>query len=32
VTINRGTAKGGGLTRVGSDLLIMAYAHIGTTA
>jgi UDP-N-acetylglucosamine acyltransferase len=29
VTINRGTAKGGGLTRVGSHTLIMAYAHIG---
>ncbi len=29
VTINRGTAKGGGLTKVGSHLLIMAYTHIG---
>jgi UDP-N-acetylglucosamine acyltransferase len=29
VTINRGTVKGGGVTRVGSHLLIMAYAHIG---
>jgi UDP-N-acetylglucosamine acyltransferase len=29
VTINRGTVKGGGLTKVGSELLIMAYAHIG---
>lgn len=29
VTINRGTAKGGGVTRVGSQTLIMAYAHIG---
>jgi UDP-N-acetylglucosamine acyltransferase len=29
VTINRGTAKGGGLTKVGSYLLIMAYTHIG---
>lgn len=29
VTINRGTLKGGGLTRVGSHTLIMAYAHIG---
>src|SRR6267142_5001348 len=29
VTINRGTVKGGGLTRVGSHLLIMAYTHIG---
>ena len=28
VTINRGTVKGGGLTRVGSHTLIMAYAHI----
>ena len=27
-TINRGTEKGGGLTRVGSHTLIMAYAHI----
>lgn len=29
VTITRGTTKGGGLTRVGSDVLIMAYTHIG---
>ena len=29
VTINRGTRKGGGTTRIGSDVLIMAYAHIG---
>src|ERR1700684_185832 len=29
VTISRGTVKGGGLTRVGSHTLIMAYAHIG---
>ncbi len=29
VTINRGTAKGGGATRIGSHTLIMAYAHIG---
>ena len=29
VSINRGTVKGGGLTRVGSHLLIMAYTHIG---
>jgi len=29
VTINRGTVKGGGVTRVGSHLLIMAYTHIG---
>jgi UDP-N-acetylglucosamine acyltransferase len=28
VTINRGTTKGGGLTRVGSHNLIMAYTHI----
>lgn len=28
VTIHRGTVKGGGLTRVGSHSLIMAYAHI----
>ena len=28
-TISRGTAKGGGVTRVGSHNLIMAYAHIG---
>jgi UDP-N-acetylglucosamine acyltransferase len=29
VTINRGTLKGGGLTKVGSHTLIMAYTHIG---
>jgi UDP-N-acetylglucosamine acyltransferase len=29
VTINRGTVKGGGVTRVGSRTLIMAYAHVG---
>ncbi len=29
VTISRGTAGGGGVTRVGSDCLIMAYTHIG---
>src|SRR6201982_431426 len=29
VTINRGTVKGGGLTKVGSHLLIMAYTHLG---
>ncbi|HEY4905700.1 MAG TPA: acyl-ACP--UDP-N-acetylglucosamine O-acyltransferase [Candidatus Sulfotelmatobacter sp.] len=29
VTINRGTAKGGGLTKIGSRILIMAYTHIG---
>src|SRR5215468_6960673 len=28
VTINRGTLKGGGTTRVGSHCLIMAYTHI----
>jgi UDP-N-acetylglucosamine acyltransferase len=29
VTINRGTLKGGGVTRLGSHLLIMAYTHVG---
>jgi UDP-N-acetylglucosamine acyltransferase len=29
VTISRGTSKGGGVTRVGSHTLLMAYAHIG---
>lgn len=29
VTINRGTEKGGGITRIGSHCFIMAYAHIG---
>ena len=29
VTINRGTSKGGGLTRIGSHTLLMAYAHVG---
>ena len=29
VTISRGTTKGGGITRVGSGCLIMAYVHIG---
>jgi UDP-N-acetylglucosamine acyltransferase len=29
VTISRGTAKGGGVTRMGSNCLIMAYAHVG---
>jgi UDP-N-acetylglucosamine acyltransferase len=29
VTINRGTTKGGGVTRIGSHILIMAYAHVG---
>ncbi|HMK22358.1 MAG TPA: acyl-ACP--UDP-N-acetylglucosamine O-acyltransferase [Terriglobales bacterium] len=28
VTINRGTIKGGGLTKVGSHALVMAYTHI----
>jgi UDP-N-acetylglucosamine acyltransferase len=28
VTLNRGTLKGGGLTRVGSHTLIMAYTHV----
>ena len=28
VTINRGTASGGGVTRVGDDNLFMAYCHI----
>jgi UDP-N-acetylglucosamine acyltransferase len=28
-TINRGTAKGGGVTKIGSHTLIMAYAHVG---
>jgi UDP-N-acetylglucosamine acyltransferase len=28
-TVSRGTIKGGGVTRVGSNNLIMAYAHIG---
>lgn len=29
VTINRGTLKGGGVTKIGSHTLIMAYTHIG---
>jgi UDP-N-acetylglucosamine acyltransferase len=29
VTISRGTSGGGGITRVGSGCLIMAYTHIG---
>lgn len=29
VTISRGTAGGGGMTTVGSNCLIMAYAHVG---
>ena len=28
VTINRGTVKGGGVTRVGNHVLVMAYTHI----
>jgi UDP-N-acetylglucosamine acyltransferase len=28
-TVSRGTKKGGGVTRLGSNNLIMAYAHIG---
>ncbi|MGA7920252.1 MAG: acyl-ACP--UDP-N-acetylglucosamine O-acyltransferase [Candidatus Acidiferrales bacterium] len=28
-TVNRGTVKGGGATRVGSNVLVMSYAHIG---
>src|SRR5215469_6326681 len=28
VTLNRGTVKGGGLTRIGSHILIMAYTHV----
>lgn len=27
-TVHRGTAKGGGLTRIGDDNLFMAYAHV----
>jgi UDP-N-acetylglucosamine acyltransferase len=29
VTISRGTVKGGGTTRIGNHVLIMAYTHIG---
>ncbi|HLJ29443.1 MAG TPA: acyl-ACP--UDP-N-acetylglucosamine O-acyltransferase [Candidatus Angelobacter sp.] len=29
VTINRGTVKGGGLTKVGSHILLLAYSHVG---
>jgi UDP-N-acetylglucosamine acyltransferase len=29
ITISRGTVKGGGVTRVGSGCLLMAYVHIG---
>ncbi|MGH9568233.1 MAG: acyl-ACP--UDP-N-acetylglucosamine O-acyltransferase, partial [Candidatus Angelobacter sp.] len=28
-TINRGTAKGGGVTRIGNHTLLMAYSHVG---
>lgn len=28
VTVNRGTLKGGGVTRLGSHTLLMAYAHV----
>ena len=28
VTINRGTAQGGGVTRMGDDCLMMAYSHV----
>ena len=28
-TVNRGTIKGGGVTRVGSNNLLMSYAHVG---
>jgi UDP-N-acetylglucosamine acyltransferase len=29
VTINRGTKKGGGITRIGNDNFFLAYSHIG---
>ncbi len=29
VTISRGTEKGGGITRIGSNNLLMAYVHVG---
>jgi len=29
VTVSRGTVGGGGLTRIGSNCLLMAYAHVG---
>lgn len=29
VTINRGTNKGGGLTKIGDHTMLMAYAHVG---
>ncbi len=28
VTVNRGTVAGGGVTRVGNDVLLMAYCHV----
>ena len=28
-TINRGTVKGGGLTRIGNHVYLMAYSHVG---
>lgn len=28
VTVNRGTEEGGGVTRLGNNILVMAYAHI----
>lgn len=28
VTVNRGTPAGGGLTRIGDDCMLMAYAHV----
>lgn len=32
VTINRGSAHGGGLTRIGNDSLFMAYSHVAHDA
>jgi UDP-N-acetylglucosamine acyltransferase len=29
ITVSRGTTKGGGITRIGSNNLLMAYVHIG---
>ncbi len=29
VTVSRGTVGGGGITRIGSNCLLMAYAHVG---
>ena len=31
-TVNRGTAKGGGVTRIGDDNLFLAYSHVGHDA